>query len=228
MSNAASSSPLNPPKQPRSRRTLERIVAAALELLEQEGPDGVTVQGVVQRADSSVGSFYARFGGKDDLLHYLAERVWDEALERWNAAVEARAWSEMSLAEITEGAVGLLIDVRRSRAGHLQQLDRLVGGGDAYDRFRGRLVESLEGLLLDRADEMSHPEPELAVRLGLSAVLGVVDAGLGIAEAAGNGEAPATPRDILSRECTELLLAYLTGGTTNRGDEGVEFFDVWG
>ncbi|MGD8279645.1 MAG: helix-turn-helix domain-containing protein, partial [Gemmatimonadota bacterium] len=67
-------------------------MTAALELLERDGPDGVTVQGVVQRADSSVGSFYARFGGKDDLLHYLAERVWDEALERWNAALEARAW----------------------------------------------------------------------------------------------------------------------------------------
>ncbi|MGD8873215.1 MAG: helix-turn-helix domain-containing protein, partial [Gemmatimonadota bacterium] len=138
-------------------------MTAALELLERDGPDGVTVQGVVQRADSSVGSFYARFGGKDDLLHYLAERVWDEALERWNAALEARAWSEMTLAEITEGAVGLLIDVRRSRVGYLQELDRMVGGGDAYERFRRRLVESLEGLLLERADEMAHPQPELGV-----------------------------------------------------------------
>jgi AcrR family transcriptional regulator len=203
-------------------------VTAALELLERDGPDGVTVQGVVQRADSSVGSFYARFGGKDDLLHYLAERVWDEALERWEAAVEARAWSEMTLAEITEGAVGLLIDVRRSRVGDLQQLDRMVGGGDAYERFRRRLVESLEGLLLERADEMAHPQPELGVRLGLSAVLGVVDAGLGLVQTGGDGASGSTPREVLSKECTELLLAYLTGGTAERGSEGVEFFDVWG
>lgn len=218
MSETASAA-LNPPKQPRSRKTLERIVNAALELLESGGPDALTVQGVVARAKSSVGSFYARFGGKDDLLQYLSERVWDEALERWDAAVEAKAWSDMTLEEITEGAVGLLIDVRRSRVGHLRELDQMSGGGDAYERFRGHLVMSLETLLLERQAEMEHRRPELAVRLGLSAVLGVVDAGLDAGEE--------VSRDDLVDECTELLLAYLAGGKHGRG-ERVEFFDVWG
>lgn len=217
---------LNPPKQPRSKRTLERLVAASLELLEEEGPGGVTVQAVVARANSSVGSFYARFGGKDDLLHYLAERVWDEALERWNAAVDSAAWSEMTLAEITEGAVGLLIDVRRSRVGHLRDLDRMVGGGDAYERFRRRVVDSLELLLLEREAEIVHARPELAVRLGLTAVLGVVDAGLVVQ--AEEAQTPEEGRELLLHECTELLLVYLTGGAAERGSEPVEFFDVWG
>ena len=65
-----------PPKQTRSRRTLERIVQASLDILEREGPDGLTVQAIVERAGSSVGSFYARFGGKDDLLEYVGDRVW--------------------------------------------------------------------------------------------------------------------------------------------------------
>lgn len=223
-----SSSSLNPPKQPRSQRTLERIVAAALELLEQEGPDGVTVQAVVSRADSSVGSFYARFGGKDDLLHYLAERVWDEALERWAAAVEARSWSDMSLAEIVEGAVGLLIDVRRSRVGHLRELDYMAGGGDAYERFRRELVGSLEKLLLERQGEMEHANPELAVRLGLSAVLGVIDVGPDAPGTGRSADGAGLGRDLLLHECTELLLRYLTAGSTTRGSEPVEFFDVWG
>ena len=68
---------LNPPQQSRSQRTLERIVAASLELLATQGPSGLTVQAVVDKADSSVGSFYARFKGKDDLFadesHFTAE-----------------------------------------------------------------------------------------------------------------------------------------------------------
>lgn len=215
---------LNPPKQPRSRRTLERIVQAALDILEEEGPSGVTVQAVVARARSSVGSFYARFGGKDDLLEYLSSRVWDEVLERWNEAVAARSWSEMELAELVAGAVGLLFDVRRSRVEQLRSLDRMAGGTGAYDSFRAHLLRDLESLLLERKAEIRHESPELAVRLGLRAVLGVLDGGL---EEGQSGEAEA--RDVLVRECRDLLMAYLVGGTGSAGDPGqVEFFDVWG
>lgn len=211
------------PQQPRSRRTLERIVAAALEILEQDGPSGVTVQAVVARARSSVGSFYARFGGKDDLLEYLGSRVWDEALERWKEAVAARSWSEKELPELVGGAVGLLFDMGRSRVGQLQALDRMTGGTGAYESFRARVLRDLESLLLERRAEITHPDPPLAVKLGLTAVLGVVDAGA----RAGSGEAAS--RDVLVRECRELLMAYLVGGAREAGDaEQVEFFDVWG
>jgi AcrR family transcriptional regulator len=219
------STALKPPKQPRSRRTLERIVGAALELLEAEGPDAVTVQAVVARAKSSVGSFYARFRGKDDLLEYLSERVWDDALTRWTAAVEEKAWADMSLAQIIGGSVGLLFDVRRSRVDHLRHLDRMSGGGDAYERFRRMLLGSLESLLLERQGEMKHPDPQLAVRLGLGAVLGVMDQGLDAHP--GPGMEP-VERDRLVGECTDLLLAYLAGAAAERGTEPVEFFDVWG
>ena len=107
---------VNPPQQARSRKTLERIVRAALDILDQEGPDGVTVQAVVARARSSVGSFYARFRGKEDLLEYLEERVWKEAEERWQERLRERDWTALSLEELVRGAVRLLADARRSRA----------------------------------------------------------------------------------------------------------------
>lgn len=216
---------LKTPKQPRSRRTLERIVGAALELLETKGPDAVTVQAVVAKAKSSVGSFYARFRGKDDLLEYLSERVWDEALARWSEAVEGHAWADMTLAQIVEGSVGLLFDVRRSRIGHLRHLDQMASGGDAYERFRRMLLESLERLLLERRGEIKHADPQLAVRLGLSAVLGVLDAGL---DASPPPDSEPVGRDRLVSECTDLLFVYLAGSTPERGSEPVEFFDVWG
>ncbi|HET9949131.1 MAG TPA: TetR/AcrR family transcriptional regulator [Longimicrobiales bacterium] len=215
-------STLRPPKQSRSRRTLERLVAAALDLLEAHGPEGVTVQAVVARAGSSVGSFYARFRGKEDLLDYLGERVWEDASARWKEALERRSWSEMSLAELARGATGLLVELRQSRVRQLRAIDR-ASGGDAYERFRSALVSDVEALLLSRRTEIGHPKPELAVRVGLRAVLGVIDWGLGAAAADGAG--PLDPDDLV-RECAALLLAYL-GGVAGGGEEGVEFFDVW-
>ena len=216
-------SALNPPKQPRSRRTLERIVKAALDILEEEGPSGVTVQAVVARARSSVGSFYARFRGKDDLLEYLGSRIWGEALERWNEAVAARSWAEMDLAELAAGASGLLFDVRRSRVAGLRAVDRMVEGTGAFEAFREHLLGDLESLLLERRDEIAHEAPERAVRLGLRAVLGVLDSGM---EPEGASEDEA--REVLVRECSELLLSYL-GGRPRGGDPArVDFFDVWG
>jgi len=102
----------------------------------------------------------------------------------------------------------------------------MSGGGDAYERFRRHLIDSLEMLLLERRAEMEHPNPELAVRLGLSAVMGVIDAGLTLHDEAGAGAD--VSREELTQECTGLLLGYLAGSTGGGGTEPVEFFDVWG
>jgi len=213
---------VSPPQQSRSRRTLERLVRASLEILEKEGPAGLTVHNVVARAKSSVGSFYARFRGKDDLLDYLGEHVWQEALDRWNDSLASHDWSALELPQLIEGAVTLLADAQRSRAMYLEALDRIAGGrNDAYAEFRRHLLAGLERLLLARASEMDHPNPALAVRLGLRGVMGVIDS-----EPRSGDEA--LSRETLVRECADLLSGYLMG-TAPRGDaEGVDFFEIWG
>jgi len=213
---------LTPPKQTRSRRTLERIVQASLSILDEHGPAGLTVQAVVARAGSSVGSFYARFRGKSDLLDYLAARVWQEALERWSEALESRDWSVLELRELAAGSVGLLFDAQRSRSSYLRALDRAAGGDDeAYTAFRKELLDGISHLLLARKHEIDHLRPELAIRLGLLAVLGVVDA-----EDPTSGEA--LPRSVIVKEATDLLLGYLVPAGPPGSTEGVDFFDIWG
>ena len=166
---------LNPPKQSRSRQTLERIVQAALEILEEQGHKALTVQTVVDRAQSSGGSFYARFSGKEDLLDYLGERLWDEALERWGGAIRSRNWSEIDLQDIAESSVSLLVEIGVSRAVYLRALDQAQGmNGVAYNRFRDRVLGDVGEILLTCRGEISHPEPDLAVRLGLLAAEGMI------------------------------------------------------
>jgi len=213
---------LNAPKQTRSQRTLERIVAASLELLATEGPAGLTVHAVVRKAESSVGSFYARFKGKDDLLDYLGERVWTEALDRWNERLASRDWSELELADVIEGAVGLLIDAQRSRSAYLKALDWATGRqNDAYDAFRSQLLVGLADILLHHDGEIEHDDPQLAVRLGLRAVLGVVDAEFRAVE-------DRIPRETLLDECRTLLQGYLMGSSRpGAGAGNVDFFEVW-
>ena len=213
---------LNPPKQSRSQRTLERIVEASLELLATEGPAGLTVHAVVEKAGSSVGSFYARFRGKEDLLDYLGERVWDEALDRWNEALVSRDWSELDFAQLVAGAVDLLIDAQRSRSVYLKALDSAAGRqSNAYANFRSHLLAGLAGLLLQRSVDIGHDKPELAVRLGLRAVLGVIDAELRVVE-------DRLDRETLVSECRSLLHGYLRGRVDAGAGDAVDFFDVWG
>lgn len=213
---------VRPPQQTRSRRTLERIVAASLEILATEGLTGLTVHKVVDKAESSVGSFYARFDGKDDLLDYLGERVWTEALERWEAALSTRNWETLELAEVVEGSVGLLIDAQRSRSAYLKALDWAPGRhSDGFEAFRSELLRGLGSLMLRHRHEITHENPSLAVRLGLRAVLGVVDAEF-------RATRDRLDREVLVSECRAMLLGYLTGDAGEAHPTGsVEFFDVW-
>lgn len=213
---------VHPPKQIRSRRTLERLVGASLAILEEEGPDALTVQAIVERAKSSVGSFYARFDGKDDLLEYLGARLWSEATERWNEVLAGRTWEDESLADLARGAVRLLDEAGRTRGTTLKALNQAGGGGDAYVEFRDHVLDGLGTVLLSRRQEITHPDPQTAVRLGLMAVAGLLDR-------ASAGRLPGTPTRRLVEESERLLLGYLQPGEDVLGSgEGVEFFDIWG
>lgn len=75
------------PQQARSRRTLARILQASLDLLRTDGPDALTVTRIAKKAKSSVGSFYARFDGKEDLVRYVGEHALGEASTAWEELV---------------------------------------------------------------------------------------------------------------------------------------------
>jgi AcrR family transcriptional regulator len=219
---------INPPKQTRSRRTLERMVRASLEILEEQGSAGLTVQAIVSRASSSVGSFYARFDGKEDLLDYLEERVWREATVRWDQALAEQDWTPLGLRGVAWGAATLFAEAGTARATYLRALGRGSAGGQegAYGSFRERVLSDIERLLLERSGEISHPDPPLAARLGLRAMLALVEA-----PPDDPGGQPLTAERVQA-EAVGLLLAYLGGEPGDDEDEPssarVDFFDIWG
>jgi len=213
------------PRQERSRQTLNRIIRAAKELVAEQGADATSIQQIVERAESSVGSFYARFGGKDDLFDYLEEDVWAEARDRWERALRERAWETLPLQGLVAGVVRILLDMGRHEARVRRALlvRRSVSNGQTpAEGFQADVRHGLRKLLLSHASDLTAPDPERAVDLGLRVVVG------GLREL--ETTADLSDEEIVS-EVSRLLLAYLGSAPSREPLESsgpIDFFDVWG
>ena len=102
----AASAHVQEPLQDRSRRTLEKIGRAVEELLATRSFDDISVGDIVRRARCSVGSFYARFASKDDLLPYLYERYDADLRPRILARAAPAQWEHLSFRETVALVVG--------------------------------------------------------------------------------------------------------------------------
>jgi AcrR family transcriptional regulator len=210
-----------PPKQPRSERTLERLVRAGLDLLERAGPEAVTVQAVAARARSSVGSFYARFAGKEDFLEHLAQRIRQEELARLRQSAAADPWEGLGLRGAVERAVDLIAETSRRGA-------KPRGGpgdptGEARHAVREELLDELAAHLLASAGAVRHHEPQLAVRLALRAAQGVFATPFEVAD----GDTAEAADALLRREAVSLVMAYLVGAAPDAAGAQADFFDAW-
>jgi AcrR family transcriptional regulator len=219
---------LRTPKQARSRKTLKRIVDAALTLIAERGVEETSIQDIVREANSSVGSFYARFEGKEDLLCYLEDRLWSDAERRWHDALESHAFDELDLDDLVETVVRLLLESYRAGARTRRVLESrkgVDGPSDAARAFHLRLRSGIRDLLMAHADAMNHPDPRLAIDVGLAVVVGAIREFEESPELA--SVLPDLGDDARCAELARLYKAYL--GTTNpRDGNQMDFFDIWG
>lgn len=220
---------LMPPQQDRSRRTLERIEQAALELIAERGVEATTVQDIVRRARSSVGSFYARFPGKEDLLAHLEARVWGRARERFDEALEDWDAEGLSLTALLEPLVELVLRSVREDSRQRRTLDLRSGSEDrgaGVRAFQAYILARLRPLLLARESEILHPIPERAVDLGFAAVVGAIRV-LEEGTLEEGARAGLTDESVI-HEMARLYRSYLGGGRpAGEAPPQMEFFDIW-
>ncbi len=69
------------------RDTRERVLGEAARAFRAQGPERVSVQDIMRGVGLTHGGFYAHFKSKDDLLCQAVERMFDEALARWQGTV---------------------------------------------------------------------------------------------------------------------------------------------
>lgn len=227
-------SPVKPPKQDRSRRTLDRIALAALDLMEEGGVENATVARIVERSGTSVGSFYARFAGKDDLILFLQDRIWAEARDRWDAELESQDWGGLSMEEVVEGVVSLLLRSFRADYHQREILGRERRQDDEGARrvfaFHQHILSTVTPLFLAHRREISHPDPEWAIRLGYRFAVGAIrellelEGAVGVVDGAAKAEA-------LTPQLARAWIAYLGAGRSEREEQTkgeADFFDPWG
>lgn len=177
---AATVAGFRPPRQERSRVTVERIVRATQELLTERGSDTVTVQQIVARADSSVGSFYARFYDRDAAVRYAEQRFWDDIESRWDAYLDAARWNEKSAVEIVARLIRDLVrvmmaDRARLRAFLVQALAHPESGlADRTVALDRRIARGVADLLRATDATIAEARPAWMLETGFACVLGAI------------------------------------------------------
>jgi AcrR family transcriptional regulator len=171
----AEQSLLRAPKQGRSRQTLRRLISATRELLEQNSFDDISIAAIAKRGDASVGAFYARFKDKDALLDHLAGLFADEMTAEDELLRSDEVWREKPLKKIVGDTVARMVTAHRRHSGVLRALmlhSAGAGGSVEIDRAIGLAgpLPVLAEEIKKRRGEINHPDPEIAVRLGLGMV----------------------------------------------------------
>ena len=202
------------PLQDRSRRTLEKIGRAVEELLSSKSFYEISVNDIVARAGCSIGSFYARFKSRDDLLPYLYQRYNDDLRPRMQARMQSVRWQDLSFREtvrlIAEGTVDLYLERRHLlRAVALLARTKPEAIGPEIRSTRGATTDLPAKLLARFTSEIRHEDPLDAARVGFFMLTAIAR------EKILFGEAPHAASTLLSpaqlkRELARMLYGYLT------------------
>jgi AcrR family transcriptional regulator len=204
---------LRPPRQARSRATLERLFQATAELLTARRFEEATVADLARQAGSSVGAFYTRFADKQALIEAFDERMFEEGRLRWEALLEPKRWRDAATADILHAVVERLVESRRRHTGLLRSL-ALYARSQPARRFRARAARlnrqvagQLRAIVLRPGEPLNHPDPGRAVDLGLLMVDAAVREAI-LFEAAGLNPRKVSDRTLV-RELTLAWCRYL-------------------
>ena len=199
------------PKQARSERTLYRLHDAAEALIAEQGLGGLSIPAVVRRAGSSVGGFYARFRDKNELLRALEERFFLQVQARLDALADARRWAGAPVGAIVAAAVAELVDVTESRRelirAFLFRATQDVQIRDDAVRFRNRAAERIAALLIAKAPGFAHPDPAVAIDLGVQLGFSLMNQHVLLDGTRAAGRR--LTRGELEREIARMFIAYV-------------------
>jgi AcrR family transcriptional regulator len=202
---------IRPPRQARSQETLDRILDAAETLVAEKGFEDSPIAEIVQRAGSSVGAFYARFHDKEGLLHALYERHYEEAVATTDATLAPERWQGADAVELVEAVIPFLVSIFRERRGLMRAF---VVRNHTHPEFQARqqrlshyVIARLSALLLQRREQISHPDPERATRFGFMLVNSALETMILFGEM--RDSLLSFSDDHLAAELTRSTLAYL-------------------
>ena len=202
------------PRQARSIDTYNRLLDAAEDILLTASFDDTPIASIAERADVTIGAFYARFRNKEALLRRLEERMSEDFLA-------LNAESAGDLEHVTFDGMLLshhrrLISVYRRRRGIARALV-LRSHTDAplrrrIDKLNAQNLPAFAKAIRKRT-RLDHPHPDRAIEFALIAVRSICREVVLFRET-WPGAAPFSD-DELARELTRQFLNYLGIRTTS-------------
>ena len=152
-------SPRRQPVQARSQARVERILAAATALVEEDGVDAATTRAIAAAAGVPVATLYQFFADRDAVLDAVLEREL-EALDR-HVAAESRAATATagSPTATIEGFVDFAVEVHRAYYRSRPAFARLW--------FGGRRTPPVEAAVRARGRRLAHQWHAVMVATGL-------------------------------------------------------------
>jgi AcrR family transcriptional regulator len=210
------------PQQERSRESLRKLMKAAAEVLGQHGVKGATIPRIAAHAGLTPGAIYRRFSDKDALLESVILGIFERQDERLRTGLTQEIAGQIPLPVFAEQIVHSLLVSYRANAGLLRAMRQFVQSRMSTEfwkkiarlekRSYGRLIE----LLLTNAQDIRHPEPRIAVSLGMTMVISTLQ------EVVLNTPDTNYWKDLLPkndqalrRELTQALLSYLGVNRSN-------------
>lgn len=121
-----------------------------------------------------MGAIYKRFRGKDSLLPLVLERVHEQQFQRLRDMLAQPRWASAGLGARIDGLLAAFADSQVARQRLIRAL--VVGYWQSPDQHgqaerSAEMMATMHGWLSERADEIRHPEPRLAISLGLFTTL---------------------------------------------------------
>jgi AcrR family transcriptional regulator len=161
---------------------LERLLAATIAVIEQEGLGGVTIPKVAERAEVSTGSVYRRFTDKDALIRAAFLRLLEASQAANRESLAPERFQGLGLERTLLAACRGLVRQFRSHPRLLKALDQYleVQPDQAFhDRAVALIADNMrrliEVVLLFR-DRIGAADPERAAAFAVLSAVTVIEA----------------------------------------------------
>ena len=198
-------------QQSRSEKTQNALMDAAEALILERGTEGTSVADIAALAGCSIGSVYHHFKDKKALFYALFHRMTTEFDTYVRDVVAPARWEGASIRDILRTYIDLALKPSEEH-GSYKAAAKLVAID--YPELQAHYAEiqatanaGLKKLLLSRANEVSHPDPDRAIGFLIEQITAMLQ--MRLADNHTATSATARPNADFVEEAMHLASAYL-------------------
>jgi AcrR family transcriptional regulator len=203
-------------KQSRSRESLQRLLNAATEVLNESGLEGATIPRIAAKAGLSPGAIYRRFPDKDALLQTVVLTELEQIDENTRTQLTPEIAEQVSLQHFAKQMIQISLQVHRQYATLKRALEHyfLTHPNAAFrkkvSKLNIRTMRRVADFLLLKRKEIKHPDPETAVSFAVIQ-LGLILREIILLDTMSEEWSSLLPKDDdqLVQELTRAFLSYL-------------------